>query len=412
MYKISNKEFSSNVISTFDKEYKKIPLSASISIKENTPITLHIDAINSFSDSIYNNLSVTLKSNIIPEKALNNPISKDRIVNQISKTGNTEFEFKNINIDLDEGLYIPSISKLNELRRNALEKLGNLAISNFTRKPIKAHINNDVQTYRYETPQISLLLNELNLDYDYSNIEKVDKIYIPFRYFLDKKYLNTINSLHSAVYIYMPSIIRENYKKLITSTLSKILNNFKISGFVISNLADLEFLPKNSDYEIIGNYTLNVFNNYTIKELEDLHINKITLSPELSKLSLTSNIPHNSELIVYGSTPVMTANYCLLGKTNHCYSDCTSQCKSLNKYYLKDRMGFNFRIIPDNIETVTTIYNSKITSIPVENLGFSSYRIDILDEDIEKINLVINTVKSGSRLEGSGFTNGNFNREV
>lgn len=98
MYKISNKEFSSNVISTFDKEYKKIPLSASISIKENTPITLHIDAINSFSDSIYNNLSVTLKSDIIPEKALNNPISKDRIVNQISKTGNTEFEFKNINI--------------------------------------------------------------------------------------------------------------------------------------------------------------------------------------------------------------------------------------------------------------------------------------------------------------------------
>ena len=376
------------------------------------PITLQIEAIDNLPYSTYANLAITQVSNIIPEKAVNTPISKDRIISQLSKTGNTEFEFKQINVDLDAGLYIPSISKLNELRRIALEKLENLAINKFSRKPITVCFENNAQVKKFEKAKISLLLNELNLDYDYSALEQVDKIYIPFKYFLDKKYLNILKIFSNNLYIYMPSIIRKNYKKLIKTNLNSILENFKISGFVISNLADLELLPKDSKYEIIGNYTLNVFNNYTIEELENLNITKTTLSPELSKLSLSNNIITDAELIVYGATPVMTTNYCLLGKSNHCYSDCTKMCQLENKYYLKDRMGFNFRIIPDNIETVTTIYNSKITSISTEGLGFSSYRIDVLDEDIDKINFIISTVKSGLRLEGAEFTNGNFNREV
>lgn len=376
------------------------------------PITLQIEAIDNLPYSTYANLAITQVSNIIPEKAVNTPISKDRIISQLSKTGNTEFEFKQINVDLDAGLYIPSISKLNELRRIALEKLENLAINKFSRKPITVCFENNAHIKKLEKAKISLLLNELNLNYDYSALEQVDKIYIPFKHFLDKKYLNILNIFSNNLYIYMPSIIRKNYKKLIKNNLNSILENFKISGFVISNLADLELLPKDSKYEIIGNYTLNVFNNYTIEELENLNITKTTLSPELSKLSLSHNIITDAELIVYGTTPVMTANYCLLGKSNHCYLDCTRMCNLENKYYLKDRMGFNFRIIPDNIETVTTIYNTKTTSISIENLGFSSYRIDILDENIDKINFVINQVKNGLRLEGAKFTNGNFNREV
>ena len=363
-------------------------------------------------NSTYYNLEIAQISDIIPEKAVNAPIDKNRIISQLSKTGNTEFEFKHIDVDLDEGLYIPSISKLNQLRRNALEKLENLAISKFSRDPITISFENNTKITKNENTKISLLLNELNLEYDYSVLEQVDKIYIPFKYFLDKKYFNILNSLSNNLYIYMPSIIRKNYKKLIKTNLNSILENFKISGFVISNLADLELLPKDSKYEIIGNYTLNVFNNYTIKELENLNITKTTLSPELSKLSLSHNIIIDAELIVYGATAVMTANYCLLGKSNHCYLDCTRMCNLENKYYLKDRMGFNFRIIPDNIETVTTIYNSKTTSISAHALGFSSYRVDILDENIECINNVIHAVKSGSRLEGEQYTNGNYNREV
>jgi len=118
------------------------------------------------------------------------------------------------------------------------------------------------------------------------------------------------------------------------------------------------------------------------------------------------------ELIVYGKTPVMTSGYCLLGKANKCYPNCNMLCKNNSTYYLKDRLGFNFRILPDNIQTVTTIYNSKITSIEHSDLNIDSVRIDILDENLLEINNIIKTVKSGGRLDGKDYTNGNYTREV
>jgi hypothetical protein len=99
----------------------------------------------------------------------------------------------------------------------------------------------------------------------------------------------------------MPSIIRQNYKNLIVRNLDNILAKFNISGFVISNLADLELLPNTPKYKVIGNYTLNVFNNHTVHELKGLNISTITLSPELSKMALTDNFPYSTELMVYGN---------------------------------------------------------------------------------------------------------------
>lgn len=71
-----------------------------------------------------------------------------------------------------------------------------------------------------------------------------------------------------------------------------------------------------------------------------------------------------------------------------------------------------FRILPDNIQTVTTVFNSKTTSISPNDFNTNFARIDILDETISEINAIIKTVKSGKRLEGKEFTNGNLNREI
>ena len=166
----------------------------------------------------------------------------------------------------------------------------------------------------------------------------------------------------------------------------------------------------NDYYEFICNYTFNIFNNLTINELP---ANTITLSPELNKTDLKNfNTNKKTELIVYGRTPLMNSNYCLLGKSNKCYSECDHKCNSTNKYYLKDRLGFLFRIIPDNIQTITTIYNSKITSIEYDGLPIDFARIDILDENISEINDIIKTVLTGKKLEGNQYTNGNFNKEI
>lgn len=72
----------------------------------------------------------------------------------------------------------------------------------------------------------------------------------------------------------------------------------------------------------------------------------------------------------------------------------------------------NFPIMPDNIQTVTTLFNSKITSISSENFSINYARIDILEEDIPQINHIVQTVLTGKRLEGKNYTNGNLNRTI
>ena len=120
----------------------------------------------------------------------------------------------------------------------------------------------------------------------------------------------------------------------------------------------------------------------------------------------------NKELIVYGRVPLVNMNYCLLGETDKCYPECKARCTTNHTYYLKDRLNLNFPIMPDNIQTVTTLFNSKITSIPSNNFNVNSVRIDILDENIEEINKIIETVKSKKRLEGKDYTSGNLNKEI
>lgn len=71
-----------------------------------------------------------------------------------------------------------------------------------------------------------------------------------------------------------------------------------------------------------------------------------------------------------------------------------------------------FRILPDNIQSVTTIFNSKTTSISPKDFNVDFARIDILDESIDEINKIINTVKSRKKLEGKNYTNGNLQRDI
>ncbi len=75
-------------------------------------------------------------------------------------------------------------------------------------------------------------------------------------------------------------------------------------------------------------------------------------------------------------------------------------------------MNMNFEVLPDNIQTVTTVFNSKTTSLNPNDFNIDYARIDILHESIDEINDIIKTVNSGKRFEGKDFTNGNLNRII
>jgi len=413
IYRLSSKELLNKVRENLSQENIKNPINAILDIHLDEPIKLQI-----YDDS--KNI-IEVISEDKPEIAINAPITKERLEKQLNKLTDTPFHFKNVKINLDDNLFIPHISSINELRRNAINKYTQLLSNKYKRNKVENltfECNTD-DTKNNEAEinhKICLLLNILNTDFDYSKLENIDKLYIPLKYFYLKEYTNVIDLLSNKfnTYIYMPSILKPNFKNLFKDTIEKAISRYTIKGFVISNIGYLDMLEEyRKDYEFIGNYNLNIFNNETINNLQ---VNAITISPELNKdeinlLALNTNIP--TEFIVYGNLPLMTSGYCLLGKVNRCYPECGQRCSLQNKYYLKDRMNFLFRILPDNIQTVTTIYNSKINFIDTNEINnITNFRIDILDENVEEINEILNTVKQGRRLEGKEYTNGNLNRSV
>lgn len=416
VYKLSSNSFSKEIKEFYEKEHIKIPLSCKIIIKKGKKVSLEVSSLDTQN---YSSMLIKKSLDIIPIDSINNPISKERVIYQLNKTNNTQFEFKEIDVELDSNAFLPKISAINELRRECLNELERVAIQRFERKLNNlTPVNHTNTIQKTDLPSISLLLNELNTYSDYSLLNNVDKIYIPLKYFNNKQYFNILSILSSKgdLYIYMPHIIKDNYRNIIYNSLDKLINTFNIKGIVISNISNIYCLNKYiNDLQIIGNYTLNVFNTNTIYELKELGLNCITLSPELDRhslinLSLSSPIP--IELMCYGRLPIMNMGYCLLGKSNKCYPICDAKCMSNHKFYLKDRLGYTFRFIPDNMQTVTTIYNSKITSIPFDEINVTSIRISILDENIDSINNIIDKVKAKECFSGKEYTNGNFNKFV
>ena len=72
---------------------------------------------------------------------------------------------------------------------------------------------------------ISVLLEQLNLDYDYNNLEGCDNVYIPLKYFINSKYSSILQALSNKfhVFVYMPTIMNANYKNLLLLNLTVLV---------------------------------------------------------------------------------------------------------------------------------------------------------------------------------------------
>ena len=439
IYKLSSVTKNKNIKEQINKENVKIPLIASIEIKKDKPIVLKVVSKDE-EGCIFFSMATEAQSEVIPIEAISNPISEDRVFEQLNKTTDTEFYFEKINIDMDEGLYIPKISAINVLRRECLNDLEEQAIARFmrtnrsTKEKIDALLGDskeeikdeesdldvkEIKEKKVEKRNYCLLLNKLNLDFDYEALDKVDNIYVPIKYFMQKDYSDILKtlSLKSKLYIYLPTIVKDNFRNLYFNNIVDYIEKYNVKGIIITNLAGVEYkyVKDNEGLEIVGNYTLNVFNNHTIDELAKLGLDRIMVSPELDKDTLEDIAKHAlipTELMVYGRLPLMNMGYCVLGNANRCYPECDMKCRSGNNYYLKDRLGFNFKVEPDNTQTVTTIYNSKITSINYNDIDVEYIRMSILDETIEEINELIDKVKKDELFTGNDYTYGNWRKFV
>ena len=431
IYKLTDKELSTEALNSYSKEAIKTYLSCNLKIHSNEKISAQVKCLNF-------DLEKSFEYDYIPEVAQNAPITKEKIIAQFNKTLNTCFEFSKIDIDMNENLFIPT-SVLNNIRRTAINLIEEKILQSFKRKAscnfdsssksivFEMHSNEEIQqnssykdysstklqqspnfenvVSKKSNPQKALLLNILNTEYDYSKLKHFDKIYVHLKYFADKKYENILKILEqkSKIYIYMPVVVKDRFLSTIESMVNKALQYFKISGAVVSEMSSISIFKNKSDgksiakeldqnidqnidknFELIANYNFNIFNSFSASEVEKFGFSSVTLSPELSADEISEIKLKNKEIIGYGKIPLMTMSYCLLGKSNRCYKNCKHLCLEDKNFFISDRYNFKFRVVPDNIQTLTTIYNSR--NLAISNVNADCIRFDILDETIDEIN--------------------------
>ncbi len=361
------------------------------------PIDMKIDIAIGEKASLqlsYKDYSKKTSVDFIVEKAKNKGLTEEKVKEQLSKLGDTQYILKDLKVNLQENTFLP-LSVLNELRREAVESLNEyLQVKNNRRKLTDKEYREKKQAVLQIEAKDDIKLKKLSIKIDnlqeinHLDLEKLDRIYIP----LEEDYKEKISHLRDEnveIYVSTEKILYEKDLKLLEEKLNSIKG--LIDGVSVENLGTLYFIKENYDFKIHGDIGLNIFNSHTVDTLRALGIDTMTLSAELNIAQINKIEKETGgflESIVYGYLPVMTSKTCPMALVKGCKDDSECQaCNFADGYGLNDRMNKTFYM--SRKDGFTTIYNSVPLMLldsmdQIYKAGISMGRLDFT---IEKDNI-------------------------
>jgi len=406
---------------TYSEENKrKVEVACAFVAEENQPLQMQLWDKNH---------KIEVRSNHYPEKAISNSTSKEGILKQLHKTGGTPFDIHHCTIKLDDHLFIP-VSEINDIRRRALEELEEM------KKQKYSHRNIQIMDYsscpsqetdknpRNRANKTKIALFMWNLNHDFQSLD-VDRLYIPFREMMGNDFEDKIKNVSDSTEIvaWIPAITRGNADYFIRESIRYPLKD-RISGIMIGNLGQIQIL-KEWNKNIYGDTSLNIFNKEAIKVYKNMGLKGIALSNELNLKDVEEISQEDLELeaIVYGRVPVMTMEYCPIGKSIRKNKDKPCRLCSLHSYCLLDRMGKQFPLITDQGDCRVTLLNTDKIDVPdlllpLKEKGISVFRLYAHDESAEEMaeilvqyrKALMQPYKDYNREKG--YTSGHYRRGV
>ena len=321
-----DKEISDNINNTVNDCLRKVLINGKFYARVGDVVSLVID------DGIN---SVSVNGNIVL-KSINRPVDRDMINEKLNKLGDTVYKFNELEIDMDDDIFIP-LKDINELRREAINKLNELRLYKTDFK--KCEYSIEIPDYKKE--RLLCCLVSKNTKY-----KDVDKNYD---------------------LVYCEDSVNDFIKKI-----PRVIDNYKdTDGLVMVG----EIGAFNKLRDVDTDFSLNVVNSYTVAFLHSLGARKITLSYELNDLQVKDIIDSyhnrygkhpNVELIVSAYEEVMISKFSL----NKYYNN--------DKLYLRDMFGNKYRVITKN--NLMYIYNYKkrdCYDTKYYDMGVNSLRINM-----------------------------------
>lgn len=353
-------------------------------IKENEPVRI---------TAVCGGLSATIEGDI-PQKAINHPTDMDMLTKQLSKLGDTVFSLGTVTADIDDGLIVPA-GKLNELRREAAEKLTELVISantpKYTITDYSPAISEHNAVHTAEKLPVRTFCRTVKQAAAASQLSEF--VIVPEELINDE----LLGSVDSSQIIASPPRFITDEKRL-----ADRLSQLKDMGVkrLYCHTPDHIAIGRKLEYILHGSFTLNVYNSYSAEYLKSIGLEDCVFSIE-STLPQIAGVcsPMPIGIAVYGRLPLMLTRNCPIKNEVGC-GKCTKK--------LTDRTGRELPVACSK-EYVEILNSDRLSMLDrtdeLKNISFGiAYLSDETDEEIR-------SALSGRKPQGN-ITRGLYYRGI
>lgn len=410
------------------EEIKTILIEQKVKEKINGKLTISLSEPIQLS-LYYGDIVVNLSGDT-PQEAVNQPIDCDRIERQMRKTGNTEFEFDELEIRIEGNLFIP-MQSLNELRRIGLQMLEGEILRSYRRNKNKNVSAEKTSVCVAQSPgedekftaPLYVYVEDVKQWEEALLWERVSRIYLDCNAVSGicncPDIADIISQTHlcgKEIYLGMPHIFR-------AETIRKYRDNYEQllqagwDGVLIRNYESYMFLREHGyDKGIVTDYNLYQFNRYARGFWEEQQVESTTAPLELNYKELKMVGLENSELVIYGHYPMMVSTQCIQKTTGGCTGQkgkLTIKDRYQKVFTVKNHCDYCYNIIYNTAPLVLTDQKAEIL-----DLNPKALRMHFTMEDRTAMANMMNLYEKVFYQDACGvepnveFTRGHFKRGI
>lgn len=431
------RETNKELFDFLDREYveteKKEPVEGYAYLAEGLPSVLTLTC---------GDISVTV-SGQEPQAAKNQPMTREKVIRQLGKTGATAFEFTELEAEVCGALFLP-VQALNELRREGFEALTEAIQNQWRRKaPEAGEVQNGADSGEKSSraagctgpvPDESAGKRPMYLTVSAETggqlsaalvVPEVRRICLDASSFQPERWAEFVQLIHQAgkeCYLTLPHIFRTHAIGFFR-TYRSCLELAGFDGLLIRAFEEIQWM-REEQISLSASFDASVYawNHGAVHTLKEEQAAFITAPWELNSRELEpvfeacrrEGLP--AELIVYGRAPMMVSAQCITKTVKGC-----SKCPSL--LWMKDRTGARLPVQNHCAFCYNTILNPLPVSLhgcadSVKRLAPEGLRLCFTIETGEETKAVLNAFAAefirGENAEPpfTEFTRGHFRRGV
>lgn len=382
-------------------------------------------------------MSVSVEGEI-PGEAQRQPLTRQSVEKQMRKTGGTPFVWDTLEIQVEDGLFLPVV-QLNELRRRAFAALTEKIQGQYRRtsacpgegksqipsakrgqtaaRPLREGENGAADRERQSPVLAACVETQDQLEAVLKSAVKI--VYVDTLAVEAEHYRETVLRAHRAgktCLLALPQIFRREAKAYWAQKKAWILEA-GFDGYLVRSLEEAGMLRREGVRgEMVMDHMMYSYNRQADQWFYELGSVRNTAPVELNGREWRERGCQGAEVIVYGRLPMMVSAQCIRRTTVGCD-------KKAGLLHLRDRMGNRLPVKNECRYCMNTIYNGNPLSLldvadevrrlrpDVCRLNFT---VESRQETEDALRLFEDAYGNGKKVKENipGFTRGHYKRGV